>query len=109
MSTYAPTQYFTPRSASRCCVSRILSLLYIVMAVLGLRHYRGKIGMIQRRGFAQPALDQCAQVVDHPVEGALTLGRAGDARRTSHTIGAGAIDRVREHQAGGAIGIIGLP
>ena len=62
--------------------------------------------MGQRRRLAQTAADRGAQIRDHPREPLAALGRAGRAWCARHPVHAGAVDRMGEHVAACAVGIV---
>src|SRR5690606_13565523 len=109
-------QYLTPLALSFVWMARISSLdfmftpryAYCRKSLMVLRRMGGiEIGKIQRRLFDKPALNQRTQILDQHGKTFSAFFRTGDTWLAGHTIGAGAVDRMRKHQPIGAIGIVG--
>src|SRR5882672_169388 len=96
-------QYLTPSSRKRSRTSLIFASEYIALPALH------EIGMIERRCLLQPAPDQRAQIFHHPLEPKPAFVGTGTARATGCAICARPVDGMREDQAFGAVGIVGIP
>src|SRR6059058_2248173 len=67
-----------------------------------------EIGSVQRRLLGAAARDEVGEVGDQPVEPALALFERREAGPAGDAVAAGAVDRMREDAAAGAIGIVRL-
>src|SRR6266481_130142 len=96
-------QYLTPSPSKRSRTSLIFASEYISLPALH------EIGMIERRCLFQPAPDQRAQIFHHPLEPKPAFVGTGTARITGCAICARPVDGMREDEAFGAVGIVGIP
>src|SRR5258705_9566737 len=95
-------QYLTPNPRKRSRTSLIFASEYMTLPALH------EIGMIERRCLLQPAPDQRAQIFHHPLEPKSALLGTGTARATRRAICARPVDGMREDEAFGAVGIVGI-
>src|SRR5260221_8436498 len=96
-------QYLTPSPRKRSRTSLIFASETMALPALH------EIGMIERRCFLQPAPDQRAQIFHHPLEPNPAFLGTGTARVAGCAICARPVDRMREDEALGAGGIVGIP
>src|SRR5258707_15160942 len=96
-------QYLTPSPRSRSRTSFIFSVEYMALPALH------EIGMIEWWCLFQPAPDQRAQILHHPIEPNPAFLRTGTARAPRCAICARPIDGMGEDEAFGAVGIVGIP
>src|SRR5882672_7635120 len=95
-------QYLTPSPRKRSRTSLIFASEYMALPALH------EIGMIERRCFLQPAPDQSAQIFHHPLEPKPAFLGTGTARAPGCAIFARPVDGMREDEAFGTVGIVGI-
>src|SRR5882724_2661557 len=96
-------QYLTPSSRKRSRTSLIFASEYMALPAWH------EIGMIERRCLFQPAPDQRAQIFHHPLEPEPAFVSTRTARVAGCAVCARPVHGMREDEALGAVGIVGVP